>query len=461
MNLQLDAKIFNPLFFKLLNIPKEKSIVISYGSAGSGKSFSQLQFFIYKCLTNPNQNLLCIRQNYVDTKNSILNAFIFVLKMWNIYDKVKINLSERTITFKNGSVIFMKGLEAGVDNLKSLIVTDLWIEEASQIEESDFNQLLLRLRGQQAKNGKVWVTTNPTNTNIFIYRRFFENPNPTEMEDVEILHSTYLENKFLTPKDRKTIENFKSIDYNYFKCYGLGEWSNVSQEGLFYQDFKIDKSVKEIKYNPNLPLHISFDENSRPFLSLIVSQFYNENGKTKIKVFKIYALYSKNLDYVLKQFITDFHNHHSGLFVYGDSTSAKSSVFLEQDQNFYSIIMLYLQRFNPQKRVLPSNNSVVISGMYMNKIFRGENDKIEVEIDYNCKELINDLENCKTAPDGNKDKSIFNDKARNMKYQRYGHLSDALTYLVIQANIQDYNNFKVGSTLGYKIGGALRKERGY
>ena len=163
----------------------------------------------------------------------------------------------------------------------------------------------------------------------------------------------------------------------------------------------------------------------------------------------------------MKQFCYQYSNHNAGLFVYGDSTSQKKSVFLERDQNFYSIIMQYLQKFNPQKRVLPSNNSVVISGLYMNNIFRNMNNKIKIEIDYNCKELINDLENCKTGVDGNKDKSIYNDKARNMKYQKYGHLSDSLTYLVIQANIQDYHNFKNGNLLSYKIGGALRQAPGY
>lgn len=457
MKLNLDTRLFNPLFYKYLNSKADK--VISYGGSGSGKSYSMLQFIIYKCLTNKDQNFLCVRKHYVDTKASIFDILISILKKWKIYRKCKVNLTERRITFPNGSSIFMRGLD-DVEGLKSIMVSDIFIEEATQIDISDFQQLEVRLRGEQARNGKLWLLFNPVSKNNWVYHRFFGD-GKLDDENIDIFHTTYLDNKFLTEKDRRTILNYKKLDYNFYRIYALGEFGVISQDGVFYNDFNVDKNCSDISYNPSFPLHISFDENAVPYNSLIVSQIYLIKGKTYIRVLKNYALYGKNLYYVISQFVSDFINHQAGVFVYGDATSQKKSVFLEKDENYYSIIMKELAIFNPQKRVLPSNQSVNITRMYMNQIFRGDNEKIDISIDFKCKELIDDLENCKTDINGGKDKSIFNDKVRGMKYQKYGHLSDTLNYLVIQSNYQDYVKFKTGATSALKLTGRRRRQVGY
>lgn len=339
------------------------------------------------------------------------------------------------------------------------MVSDIWLEEATQADLAAYNQLVLRLRGPQAKGGKVWITFNPINKSNWVYQHFFDRD--ISGENIEIIHSTYLDNKFLSEKDKRQLMNFKKSNFAWYQVYALGVFNNLSTDGLFYSDFNADNNCSDISYNPSFPLHISFDENAVPYNSLIVSQIYEIKGKTYIRILKEYALWGKNLYNVISNFVSDFINHKAGVFVYGDATSQRKSVFLEKDQNYYSIIMQELAMFNPQKRVLPSNQSVNITRMYINKIFRGDHDAIDISIDYRCKELINDLENCKTDINGNKDKTIFNDKARNMKYQKFGHLSDCLNYLVIQSNYQDYIKFKNGSLHAIKLTARKRRQVGY
>jgi PBSX family phage terminase large subunit len=455
MNLQLDASLFNPLFFKYLNSKADK--VVSYGGSGSGKSYSMLQYIIYTCLQNPEENFLCIRKNYVDTKDSIFDILITIIKQWGLIKNVKINLSDRKIRFQNGAQIFMKGLD-DVENLKSLAPTNIFIEEATQIELADYQQIELRLRGENARNGKIWLLFNPISKNNFIYHRFFGD-GVLEDESVDIFKTTWRNNKFLTKKDIRTINNYKKLDYNMYRIYSLGDWGNTSMDGIFYHDFN-NKSITDCVYNPNMPLHISLDENSVPYCSLIISQIYQFNDKSIVKIIKTYGLYGKNIYYVLERFKSDYSEHEAGLFIYGDSTSQKKSVFLEQDQNFYSIVMDNLKRYNPVKRVLPSNQFVTTSRLYMNKIFRNDSD-ISILIDPTCKELIDDLENTKVDINGGKDKKIINDKLRGMKYQEHGHMTDALSYLIIQAFFQDFIKFKTGSMLDFKLSGGKRREVGY
>ena len=424
----------------------------------TGKSYAQIQYFVYKCLTKKDQRVLCLRQNLTDTKETIYQPIMDLTKKWGIYQKCKFNSTDKKITFPNGSVIFCKGLDDS-ESLKSLVVSDIWLEEATQADLASFNQLVLRLRGPQAKEGKVWLTFNPINKSNWVYQHFFDRD--ISSENIEIIKTTYLDNKFLSDKDKRQLLNFKKTNFAWYQVYALGDFNNLSTDGLFYNDFSADNNCSDISYNPSYPLHISFDENAVPYNSLIVSQIYQIKGKSYIRILKEYALFGKNLYYVISQFRNDFLNHKAGMFIYGDSTSQKKSVFLEKDQNYYSIIMQELTMFNPQKRVLPSNQSVNITRMYMNQIFRGDNETIDISIDYNCKELINDLENCKTDINGNKDKTIFNDKSRGMKYQKFGHLTDCLNYLVIQSHYQDYIKFKNGASSALKLTARKRRAVGY
>lgn len=457
MKLHLDPKLFNPLFYKYMNSKADK--VISLGGSGSGKSYSMCQYIIYKCLTNKDQNFLCVMKELTNTKAAILDILVSILKKWKIYHKCKVNLTEKRITFPNGSSVFMRGCD-NVESLKSLMVSDIFIEEANNIELSDYQQIELRLRGQQAKNGRIFILFNPVSKNNWLYDRFFGD-GKLEGESVDIFHTTYRDNKFLTEKDKRTIENYKKLNYNHYRVYGLGEWGLVDQEGIFYNDFNAMNNCSDISYNPLIPLTISFDSNTSPYISLIVSQIYKQGDRYIVRVIKNYAMFGANLYKVLAKFKQDFINHEGGMFVCGDSSSNARSVFLEQNENFYSIILQELAIYHPVKKVISSNPSVMISRMFINRIFRGDDPIINISIDYKCKELIDDLENLKVTPDGGKDKSIFNNKTLGMKYEKHGHQSDALSYLVIQTFYKEFVKFKMGAAKDLKLTGRKRRDVGY
>jgi len=82
--------------------------------------------------------------------------------------------------------------------------------------------------------------------------------------------------------------------------------------------------------------------------------------------------------------------------------------------------------------VLRKNPNVFKARDFINLILAGHWPHLSIEIDEDCAELIKDLENVKVSIDG-KDKSMYNDKALGIKYQQYGHTSDAMTYLIVSA----------------------------
>jgi hypothetical protein len=81
-------------------------------------------------------------------------------------------------------------------------------------------------------------------------------------------------------------------------------------------------------------------------------------------------------------------------------------------------------------KVLSRNPGIFSARDFENLILSGFYNGIEIQIDESCTELIADMENVKVSIDG-KDKSMVTDKQLNIKYQKYGHTSDAKTYLII------------------------------
>jgi phage terminase large subunit len=123
----------------------------------------------------------------------------------------------------NGHEIVFAGLD-DVEKLKSITfsngeLTDIWIEEASEIQYADFTQLDIRLRGIGIKH-QFTITFNPIDINHWLKKHFFDKDN----EQVEIFHSTYKTNSFLDENYMSLLESYKENDPYYYEVYCLGHW---------------------------------------------------------------------------------------------------------------------------------------------------------------------------------------------------------------------------------------------
>ena len=116
------------------------------------------------------------------------------------------NKSDMNITFANGSKILFAGLD-DVEKLKSIYdITGIWIEEASELEEGDFNQLDIRLRTIFPYYLQILITFNPIRITHWLKKRFFDKPDPR----ARLHESTYKDNRFLTEEAIKTLEPLRT-----------------------------------------------------------------------------------------------------------------------------------------------------------------------------------------------------------------------------------------------------------
>lgn len=82
-----------------------------------------------------------------------------ILSDWGLYEHCKINKSDYTILLPNGSEILFKGLD-DPEKIKSIAgITDVWIEEATELTPEDFDQLTLRVR--TGSSNQFFLSFNP------------------------------------------------------------------------------------------------------------------------------------------------------------------------------------------------------------------------------------------------------------------------------------------------------------
>lgn len=196
---------------------------VYYGGAGSGKSHFVAQKLILK-IAQSKRKLLVIRKVGNTLKDSVWAMFLKLLyQMPQVIRNV--NKSDFTIELINGSIILFKGLD-DKEKIKSIEgITDIVIEEASELTEDDFDQLNLRLR---AKSGmlQIHMMFNPVSKANWVYKRFFVNGTPP---DTVIVHTTYKDNPHLPQEYIDSLLRLERTNPAYYKIYVLGDFATLDK----------------------------------------------------------------------------------------------------------------------------------------------------------------------------------------------------------------------------------------
>jgi len=220
VSIRISKKVFNDVYLPYLD--NEDRYLVFYGGGSSGKSYFIGERIIYKQIKPKKCNLLIVRQTADTNRRSTFPLLKQVISNWGLSEHFKINESDMRIVCKlTGNEIAFAGLD-DVEKIKSITfangeLTDIWVEEATECQEADINQLKVRLRGGKSKKQMV-LSFNPINIQHWIKGHFIDSGLAT------VCFSTYKDNKFLTDDDRKALEDLKQIDEYTYEVYCLGKW---------------------------------------------------------------------------------------------------------------------------------------------------------------------------------------------------------------------------------------------
>ena len=242
MTVKISKRVFNPRFLPLLDDEEHRYIVL-YGGAGSGKSVFAVQRYLYRLLMLPLCNVLVVRAVAATNRDSTFALFRQVITRWGLDELFTCKEGDLRITCANGNSVIFKGLD-DAEKLKSVTfpkgeLTDIWVEEASEILEEDFNQLDVRLRGR-GTHKQIVLTFNPVSVLHWLKLRFFDREDPRAV----CLKSTYRDNKFLDDDYKATLEGYKDTDPYYYSVYCLGDWGVLGQ--TIFDAQKVSERLREI-----------------------------------------------------------------------------------------------------------------------------------------------------------------------------------------------------------------------
>ena len=234
---------FLPLF-----TDQHKHLVLK-GGGGSGKSIWAGNKILDRCKWEPGHRFLVVRK----TAKSLRESCFHQLRQSAVEDYAadvervpKGNSGDMYIRFRNGSEIIFAGLD-DVEKLKSIHdITGIWIEEATEISEHDFDQLDIRLRGETKYYKQIIITFNPVSVSHWLKKRFFDRKDP--LGRVRIHESTYKDNRFLPEEDRQTLDGFKDTNPYYYTVYCLGMWGTIGRTffSARHVQWQLEKNIQPV-----------------------------------------------------------------------------------------------------------------------------------------------------------------------------------------------------------------------
>lgn len=282
----------NPIYKKAYKSDDRYRII--YGGAGSGKSYYVAQELILRHLQDKGRKTLILRKVGKTIRNSVFSLLTEIINENGLSHLFTIKKGDMSIRCINGNEIITQGLD-DVEKLKSISgITDIWIEEASEITQKDFEQIDLRLRGKTAFKKQITLTFNPI-SNLSWLKYYFFDRKPT---DTFILKSTYKDNKFIDDDYKKAIEKLKETDYQYYRIYALGDWGEIGN--VIYKNYEVKEFDKKGFANRFYGVDWGFADDPFAFIEInldkkkkiihVLNELYlfgssNERSARKIKEF--------------------------------------------------------------------------------------------------------------------------------------------------------------------------------
>lgn len=298
------SRMINPHFYELWNT--DKPYIIAKGGRGSFKSsvISMKLALMMKKETQLNRkvNVVCIRENKTNLRDSVYNQIGWALSMLDLYDEYQFYTSPLHIEHKRtGSTFYFYGADDPM-KLKSNVVGNviaLWFEEAANMKGSEvFDQSIpsfIRQKPAFIDQVKVFWSYNPPRNQYDWINDWIgkcEN-DPNYLVDT----STYLDDVlgFTSEQQLRLIETYKENDPDYYRWLYLGEviglGTNIYNMSLFHplKELPDDDYITNLYYSTDTGHEVSattcgcFGLTRKGDVILLDTYYYSPEGKAHKK----------------------------------------------------------------------------------------------------------------------------------------------------------------------------------
>jgi len=446
--------------------------LIEWGGRGSSKSVFAAKKLIVRCLKEKYFRYVLFRNVFDTIRDSQYQTIKDIVEEWGLHQLFHFTKSPLEITCINGNKFLARGGDK-TSKIKSLKdPTGVWYEEDIPDEE-DFYNISGSIRTTKTDYLQEIFTINPEVEGHYednwFWQRFFAArsgelsfTDTTEVDiEGEIIklkytthHSTYHDNRFLPSEYKALLEQYKYTNEYKYIVHTLGQWGTKEIKDKFFKNFSISKHTDKIDIDLDAPLHISFDENTRPYPALTIWQI--DNGLEFYQVHEICLRTPRNkLPEVCKEFVNWCRSigWSNVVFLYGDASSDKEDAKLEKGVNYWTMMRDRIGKYFPVRIRKPSKNPpVALSAEFINQIYQSNIFGISIMISDTCRESINDYQFAEEAQDGTMKKKKVDG------VELIGHCSDTKRYIICEVFKEQFNEYRRGEFKpedSYKLGNSV------
>lgn len=226
------SAIFEPLPWHIPAMRDMSPVLLLTGGTGGGKSVLGLNKMHALMLRYAGASGMFIRKTKASLANTVVEPFLEIVGETSA---IKYIASRSRIEYANGSRIYLAGVENKKqrDRLKSIGrkggIDFTVCEEATELEEADFNMIRTRMRGRAASWNQVILMTNPESPDHWIYRRLIAGGEASVYESVAA-QNYHNPDHYLTTLDTLTgVDKDRLAHGKWVKSTGLifGVWSET------------------------------------------------------------------------------------------------------------------------------------------------------------------------------------------------------------------------------------------
>lgn len=376
------------------------------------------------------------------------------------------------ISFRNGAVIFTASLENYLAHEgKTLGWAEL--DETKDTKEAAIKQVILARLSQTGlyynQNGDMVYSDTPT-PDLVPYNPCVINTSPAEgtvdwLEDMfdlknndeEILSTVTKNNKYYYWQNEtkaviiySTYWNAANLPANYItnRKSQLSEGEQLKfiygypfskTGGEYYSSFERLNHIRGYTYDSTIPVHLTYDFNIWPYMTLVCCQIEELDDALNFNFYKEYC-YRPPLntsEAVTTAFLEDHAGMISDVFYYGDAMGTRGIEGFGSHVTRFDDIRKGLEYYanDSSDRTSRSNPGVNKRRNLINRIFEGKQyigpKKVNIFISPECTELIRDCQYLKLGVNG-KHKEKVKDEQTGVVYEKFGHTSDAMEYVVCE-----------------------------
>ena len=408
-------------------------LTIFAGGIRCGKSWAVILIIWYYCKKYPGTRIIMMRATYPNLMN--LQKTLMQMMAEGLGNDIE-TYTQLEFKFFNGSSIRLMAESYEDDKagqrFLGLEFNILVLDELTEFHSEIFNIILSRVGSYMHSDcpAKVICTCNPSRNWVYELRKQIIEG---DRKNWYIIQGNLFDNPEVASNETY-IKNLKdSLDYNAYKRMVEGDWESYDIiEDRIYNSFDYPKSLTPIKplYRDDLPLLLSFDFNCNPYSYCLVCQAVG------LELFVIEEITSyKNIHDVCDHIGGNYMDHSAGVIVFGDASGKSYTALTERPFNYYDVIMQKLEFLSCNLNVPAKNPNVIPRINFINQIFAGKND-IKIHVSDDIKYLILDLMYIKRDADGTKLKE--KEKSNGIAFEKYGHASDCLDYIVTRLYYEKY-----------------------